>query len=61
MNNKRSPFQLIIDPAAALAAAARLRSHLPPYTGMLPLAAEENDENEMGIAPRSEKAGAGQS
>lgn len=51
----------MIDPAAALAAAARLRSHLPPYTGMLPLASEENDDSDVDIAPRSEKAGAGQS
>ena len=56
MKNKTSPFQLMIDPAAALAAAARLRSHLPPYFSILPTAGEEDED----VEGRSEEAGAGQ-
>ena len=46
----------MIDPAAALAAAARLRSHLPPYFSILPTAGEEDED----VEGRSEEAGAGQ-
>ncbi len=52
----------MIDPAAALAAAERLRSHLPPYYSALALAlaGNESDEGDAGIAHRSEEAGTGQ-
>src|SRR4051812_1030237 len=43
LGNKPSPFQLLIDPAEALAAAKRLRSHLPPYSSVLPMSAEDEE------------------
>ena len=56
LSNKISPFQLMIDPAEALKAAQRLRSHLPPYS-VLPSQIGDDDEDET---PRAEEAGARQ-
>lgn len=57
MSNKLSPFQLMIDPAEPLAAAKRLRSHLPPYSVMPSLVTGDDDEDEE---QRPAEAGAGQ-
>jgi hypothetical protein len=41
-----SPFQLMIDPAEALRAAQRLRSHLPPYSVLPSQIVADDDEDE---------------
>lgn len=49
MGNKASPFQLMIDPAEALAAARRLRAHLPPYAGLQPMGEDGGDGDEAAV------------
>jgi len=46
----------MIDSAKALAAAARLRSHLPPYAGVP--SADEADNADQAVAQKPQEAGA---